>query len=101
MGHSSALTAELERTFNSRPTPNLLKAIPEEHLKAFMDAVKADAGLQKLPKTAGDTDSVVASTKAADFIVSSEELKKSAKAGLTDEEQDQMTGRRSRIDEQI
>ena len=46
----------------------------EEQLKAFMDAVKADAGLQEKLKAAGDADAVVAIAKAAGFVISAEEL---------------------------
>ena len=51
--------------------------MPEEQLKAFLEAVKADAGLQEKLKAAGDVDAVVTIAKAAGFIISAEELKKS------------------------
>ena len=51
------------------------QAMSEEQLKAFLDAVKADAGLQEQLKAAGDTDAVVAIAKAAGFVISAEELK--------------------------
>ena len=57
-------------------TPHPLKAMSEEQLKAFLEAVKADAGLQEKLKAAGDADAVVAIAKAADFVVSAEEVKK-------------------------
>ena len=57
----------------------------EEQLKAFLEAVKADAGLQEKLKGAADVDAVVAIAKAAGFIISAEELK-SAQAELSDEE---------------
>ena len=52
------------------------QAMSEEQLKAFLDAVKADAGLQEQLKAAGDTDAVVAIAKAAGFVISAEELKR-------------------------
>ena len=57
----------------------------EEQLKAFLEAVKADAGLQEKLKAAGDVDAVVTIAKAAGFVISAEELKKS-QAELSDEE---------------
>ncbi len=48
----------------------------EEQLKAFVEAVKADAGLQEKLKTAGDVDAVVAIAKVAGFAVTADELKK-------------------------
>ncbi|QBE69413.1 hypothetical protein SynWH8101_1831 [Synechococcus sp. WH 8101] len=47
----------------------------EEQLKAFLEAVKADAGLQEKLKAAGDADAVVEIAKAAGFVISVEELK--------------------------
>ena len=46
----------------------------EEQLKAFLEAVKADAGLQEKFKAAADADAVVAIAKEAGFVVSAEEL---------------------------
>ena len=46
----------------------------EEQLRVFMEAVKADAGLQEKLNAAGDTDAVVAIAKAAGFVISTEEL---------------------------
>jgi len=40
--------------------PHSLTAVSEEQLKAFLEAVKADAGLQEKLKAASDTDAVVA-----------------------------------------
>ena len=48
----------------------------EEQLKAFMEAVKADAGLQQKLNAAADSDAVVAIAKAAGFLISSDELKR-------------------------
>ena len=49
----------------------------EEQLKAFLEAVKADASLQERLKAAKDADAVVEIAKAAGFVISAEELKKS------------------------
>ena len=57
----------------------------EEQLKAFLEAVKADAGLQEKLKAAADLDAVVTIAKAAGFVISTDELKKS-QAELSDEE---------------
>lgn len=50
--------------------------MPEEQLKAFLEAVKADTGLQEQLKAAGDAAAVVAIASAAGFVVSAEELQK-------------------------
>jgi predicted ribosomally synthesized peptide with nif11-like leader len=46
----------------------------EEQLKAFLEAVKADAGLQGKLNAAGSVDAVVAIAKAAGYVISAEEL---------------------------
>jgi len=61
------------------------QAMSEEQIKAFLEAVKADAGLQEKLKAAGDADAVVAIAKAAGFVISAEELKK-AQAEISEEE---------------
>ena len=61
-------------------TSRTLNAMSEEQLKAFLEAVKADAGLQEKLKAAGDADAVVTIAKAAGFVISAEELKKSQAA---------------------
>ena len=48
----------------------------EEQLKAFLEAVKADASLQEKLKAAGDADAVIALAKAAGFAISADDLKK-------------------------
>ena len=63
----------------------------EEQLKAFLEAVKADAGLQEQLKAAGDADAVVAIAKAAGFVVSAEELKR-AQAEVSEEELEAVAG---------
>ena len=50
-----------------------LRAMSEEQLKAFMEAVKSDAGLLEQLKAAGDADAVVAIAKEAGFMISTEE----------------------------
>ena len=67
--------------------------MPEEQLKAFLEAVKADAGLQEKIKAAADADAdaVVTIAKAAGFVISAEELKKS-QAELSDEELEGVAG---------
>ena len=59
----------------------------EEQLKAFLEAVKADAGLQEQLKAVTDVDSVVAITKAAGFVISADALKKSQTTPKEDEEE--------------
>ena len=56
----------------------------EEQLKAFLEAVKADAGLQEQLKAAGDADAIVAIAKAAGFVISSDELQR-AQEGVSEE----------------
>ena len=48
----------------------------EEQLKAFLEAVGADTGLQEKLKAAGDADAVAEIAKAAGFVISAEELQK-------------------------
>ena len=57
----------------------------EEQLKAFLEAVKADAALQEKLKAAGDAEVVVSIAKEAGFLISAEELKK-AQAEVSEEE---------------
>ena len=47
----------------------------EEQLKAFMEAVKADATLQEKLNAAADADAVVAIAKEVGFMISADELK--------------------------
>ena len=63
----------------------------EEQLKAFLEAVKADAGLQEKLKAASDADAVVAIAKAAGFVISADELK-SAQAEISEEELEGVAG---------
>ena len=63
----------------------------EEQLKAFMEAVKADVGLQEQLKAAGDSDAVVAIAKEAGFLISAEELQQ-ANSELSEEELERVAG---------
>ena len=71
----------------------------EEQLKAFMEAVKADAGLQEKLKAAADVDAVVAISKAAGFVISAEELQR-AQAGseVSEEELEGVVGGRAKTE---
>ena len=57
----------------------------KDQLKAFLEAVKADEGLQEKLKAAGDADAVVAIARAAGFLISFDELKK-AQSEISEEE---------------
>jgi predicted ribosomally synthesized peptide with nif11-like leader len=63
----------------------------EEQLKAFLEAVKADAELQETLKAAKDVDAVVAIAKAAGCVISVQELQK-AHAELSDEDLEGVAG---------
>ena len=63
----------------------------EEQLKAFLDAVKADAGLQEKLKAATDADAVLAIAKAAGFMISAYALKK-AQTEASEEELEGVAG---------
>ena len=58
-----------------------LGAMSEEQLKAFMEAVKADAGLQEKLKAAADYDAVMAIAKLAGFMISADELQQRVRGG--------------------
>ena len=76
-------------------TPRSLKAMSEEQLKAFLDAVKADEGLQEKLKAASNADAVEAIAMGAGFVISAEELKKakeSPQAELSNEELEGVSG---------
>ena len=63
----------------------------EEQLTAFLEAVKADAGLQEQMKEAGDADAVLEIAKAAGFVISADELKK-VHAEVSEEELECVAG---------
>ena len=62
-----------------------LGAMSEEQLKAFLEAVKADAGLQEKLNAAADADAVVAIAREVGFMISAEELQMS-RAEISEEE---------------
>ena len=64
----------------------------EEQLKAFLEAVKADAGLQEKLKAATDADAVVAVAKAAGFGISADALKKAQTDLVSEEELEGVAG---------
>jgi predicted ribosomally synthesized peptide with nif11-like leader len=58
----------------------------EDQLKAFLEAVKADAGLQEKLNAAADPDAVVEIAKEAGFVISADELeRRQAERGLEEE----------------
>lgn len=63
----------------------------EEQLKAFLEASRADAGLQEKLKAATEADDVVAIAKAAGFVISADELKR-AQAEISEEELEGVAG---------
>jgi len=73
-------------------TPLPLETMSEEQLKAFLEVVKADAGLQEKLKAAGDADAVVAIAKAAGFVISAEELKNRSQAEISEGELEGVAG---------
>jgi predicted ribosomally synthesized peptide with nif11-like leader len=91
------MTAALEWAILGLTTPRPLTAMSEEQLKAFMEAVKADEGLQEKLKATADADTVVAIAKAAGFLISAEELHRGqagqpGRAELSEEELEGVAG---------
>ena len=68
-------------------------AMSDEQLNAFLEAVKADAGLQEKLKAAvdADADAVVAIAMAAGFVISADELKR-AQAEVSEKELEGVAG---------
>ena len=64
----------------------------EEQLKAFLEAVKADAGLQEKLKAATDPDAVVVIAKAAGFMISVDDLNNAGYQELSEEELEGVAG---------
>jgi predicted ribosomally synthesized peptide with nif11-like leader len=67
----------------------------EEQLKAFWEAIQADAGLQQKLQGVTEPDAVAAIAKEAGFNISAEEIKKAQselELELTDEQLEQVTG---------
>ena len=69
----------------------MVPAMSEEQLKAFLEAVKADAGLQEKLKAAADSDAVVVIANEAGFMISAEELQR-AQAEISEEDLEGVAG---------
>ena len=63
----------------------------EEQLKAFLEKVKGDTGLQEKLKGAADADAALAIAKEAGFSISVEDLK-NAQSEISDEELERSGG---------
>ena len=63
----------------------------EEQLKAFMEAVKADAGLQEKLNAAADSDAVVGIAKEMGFMISADELQRT-QAEISEEDLEGVAG---------
>ena len=63
----------------------------EEQLKAFIEAVKADAELQEQLKAAADADAVALIAKAAGFVITADELQR-AQEEVSEEELEGVAG---------
>jgi predicted ribosomally synthesized peptide with nif11-like leader len=57
----------------------------EDQLKAFLEAIKADAGLQEKLNAAADVDAAVEIAKNAGFVISADELER-RQSEISDEE---------------
>ena len=88
---TSVLTPGWSWAILEASTPCPLTPMSEEQLKAFLDAVKADAGLQEKLKAAADVDAVVEIAKAAGFVISAEELQ-NAQAEVSEDELEGVAG---------
>jgi predicted ribosomally synthesized peptide with nif11-like leader len=64
----------------------------EEQLTAFLEAVKADAGLQEKLKAAADANAVAAIAKEAGFRISADDLKNVQSVNLSDKELESVAG---------
>jgi len=67
------------------------QAMSEEQLKAFLEAVRADAGLQEKLIAAANADAVVGMAKEAGFVITAEELEL-AQAEISEEELEGVAG---------
>ncbi len=65
--------------------------LPEEQLKAFLQAVKADAGLQEKLNAAADADANAVIAKTAGFVITAEERQR-AQAEISEEKIEGVTG---------
>lgn len=63
----------------------------EDQLKAFLEAVKADAGLQEKLRGVTDTDALVAIAKSAGFLLTTDELQR-AQAEVSEDELEGVSG---------
>ena len=63
------------------------QAMSEEQLRAFMEAVKADAGLQQKLNAAADADAVALIAKEMGFVISAEELQRAQAGSEVSEEE--------------
>jgi predicted ribosomally synthesized peptide with nif11-like leader len=93
-GYEKPADNRVQAGHSGRLTPRPLQAMPGEQLTAFLEVVKADAGLQEKLKGAKDLDAVVEIAKAAGFVFSVElvEALKGAQTDLSDEELESVTG---------
>jgi len=66
----------------------------EDQLKAFLEAVKEDSGLQEKLNAAADVDAVVAIAKEASFVISVDELQQAQAEVSEDEELESVAGGR-------
>ena len=65
----------------------------EEQLKAFWEAIQADAGLQQKLQGVTEPDAISAIARKAGFIISAEEIKKAhERFELTDEQLENVAG---------
>jgi predicted ribosomally synthesized peptide with nif11-like leader len=66
----------------------------EDQLKAFLEAVKADAGLQEKLNAATNADAAVAIAREVGFVISADELERAQVVGeeLSDEELEGVAG---------
>ena len=68
------------------------QAMSEDQLKAFLEAVKTDAGLQEKLAAATDADAAVEIAKEAGFMVSADELQRAQAEALEDAELEGVAG---------
>ena len=80
-----------------RAIPPSFKAMSEEQLKAFQEAVKADAELQEKLKAAADADAVVEIAKTAGFVIYAEQLMQLA-SEISEDNLSNITGGLTTID---
>ena len=73
-------------------SPLVSALMSEEQLKAFLEAVKADVGLQEKLKAAADANAVAAIAKESGFSISADDLTKKAQSELSEEELEGVAG---------